>query len=65
MDSEPAVAAVVQTCFSGRVCTVVVPGLSQVDMNDMSLEAGPGRSYRYYTKAPLFPFGRQFIDGSL
>jgi beta-D-xylosidase 4 len=26
-------------------------------MSDMSMTAGPGRSYRYYTGTPLFPVG--------
>ncbi len=31
--------------------------VNQVDFLNMSMEAGPGRSYRYYTGTPLYPFG--------
>eukprot|EP01062_Namystynia_karyoxenos_P033258 TRINITY_DN2446_c0_g1_i1.p1 TRINITY_DN2446_c0_g1~~TRINITY_DN2446_c0_g1_i1.p1 ORF type:complete len:823 (+),score=272.37 TRINITY_DN2446_c0_g1_i1:81-2549(+) len=30
---------------------------STVDFLNMSMTAGPGRSYRYYTGVPLYPFG--------
>lgn len=29
----------------------------QVDMADMDMRAGPGRTYRFYTGAPVYPFG--------
>ena len=31
--------------------------INEVDFLDMSMQAGPGRSYRFYTGKPLFPFG--------
>ncbi len=31
--------------------------ISKVDFLDMSMQAGPGRSYRYYTGTPLYEFG--------
>lgn len=31
--------------------------VNQVDFLNMSMQAGPGRSYRYYTGSPIFPFG--------
>ena len=31
--------------------------IDQVKMSDMSMTAGPGRSYRYYTGQALWPFG--------
>lgn len=31
--------------------------INEVDFLNMSMEAGPGRSYRYYTGTPLYPFG--------
>jgi beta-glucosidase-like glycosyl hydrolase len=30
---------------------------NEVDFLNMSMTAGPGRSYRYYTGTPLYPFG--------
>jgi hypothetical protein len=33
------------------------PNTSQVDFLNMSMVNGVGRSYKYYTGTPLFPFG--------
>jgi beta-D-xylosidase 4 len=43
----------------GKVTQTVYPAnlTSQVLMSNMSLLAPPGRTYRYYTGTPLFPFG--------
>jgi beta-glucosidase len=43
----------------GRLPVTMYPGTytAQVAMNNMSMEAGPGRTYRYYTGDALFPFG--------
>jgi beta-glucosidase-like glycosyl hydrolase len=40
---------------------------SEVDFLDMSMTAGPGRSYKYYTGTPLFPcfFGLSFTTFTL
>ena len=31
--------------------------INDVQFLDMSMQAGPGRSYRFYTGKPLYPFG--------
>merc|ERR1711912_51531 len=31
--------------------------INEVDFKDMSMVAGPGRSYKFYTGTPLYPFG--------
>jgi beta-glucosidase-like glycosyl hydrolase len=43
----------------GKLPVTVYPAAytSQVSMNDMSMTAGAGRTYRYYKNTPLFPFG--------
>jgi beta-D-xylosidase 4 len=56
--------AIAQTIFGennpgGKLPVTLYPSgyVNEVDFLDMSMEAGPGRSYRYYHGTPLFPFG--------
>jgi hypothetical protein len=43
----------------GRMPVTIYPAsfAQTVDMNNMSMHTGPGRTYRYYTGEPLFAFG--------
>ena len=43
----------------GKLPVTIYPAsyVDEVDFLDMSMTAGPGRSYRYYTGKPLYPFG--------
>lgn len=56
--------AVAETVFGdsnpgGKMPVTMYPSnyVDQVDFFDMSMTAGPGRSYRYYKGEPLFSFG--------
>ncbi|KAI1472379.1 glycoside hydrolase family 3 protein [Daldinia caldariorum] len=47
---------------AGRLPVTQYPGdyVNQVDMTNMNLQSGtenPGRTYKWYTKEPVFPFG--------
>eukprot|EP00759_Apiculatamorpha_spiralis_P036762 PhF_6_TR37047/c0_g1_i1/m.54219/K15920/XYL4; beta-D-xylosidase 4 len=43
----------------GKLPFTIYPNnyINQVQMNDMSMTNGAGRTYRYYSGTPLFPFG--------
>ena len=43
----------------GKLPVTIYPGnySDQIQLQDMSYTSGPGRSYRYYTGTPLYPFG--------
>eukprot|EP00755_Sulcionema_specki_P029901 Sspe_Gene.93162::Locus_65868_Transcript_2_2_Confidence_0.667_Length_2346::g.93162::m.93162 len=56
--------AIAETIFGdnnpgGKLPVTVYPStyINEVDFLNMSMTAGPGRSYRYYKGTPLFPFG--------
>ncbi|KAI1343583.1 glycoside hydrolase superfamily [Xylariaceae sp. FL0016] len=51
-----------QKAPAGRLPVTQYPGdyVNQVQMTDMNLQSGtgnPGRTYKWYTKTPVFPFG--------
>lgn len=47
------------THLGGKLPYTVYPAdyINQIKMSDMSMTDAPGRSYRYYTGTPLYPFG--------
>eukprot|EP00045_Choanoeca_perplexa_P010797 m.111852 g.111852 ORF g.111852 m.111852 type:complete len:819 (-) comp15400_c0_seq1:93-2549(-) len=56
--------AIAETIFGdnnpgGKLPVTMYPAnyINEADFLNMSMQAGPGRSYKYYTGTPLFPFG--------
>eukprot|EP00043_Microstomoeca_roanoka_P016573 m.170059 g.170059 ORF g.170059 m.170059 type:complete len:826 (+) comp16484_c3_seq1:65-2542(+) len=56
--------AVAETIFGlnnpgGKLPVTMYPSnyVNEIDFLNMSMTTGPGRSYKYYTGTPLFPFG--------
>ena len=56
--------AIAETLFGvnnpgGKLPVTIYPAayVDQIDFLSMDMSAAPGRSYRYYTGTPLFPFG--------